>query len=460
MAVYTTELYNVLYSNLTEEEKRHVNPMNISDIPYIVKKAIPRTFFYFPIWDDKYRDVLCSKICTHYYFREIGMETPAIFIFRLNNKLNEIMPYYNELYKTLITKYEQLAGIDFFEDYVGKKDRDDVSMKIVDTVTDTSDNTKGASSENTSRDNEFSEHTDTVSGARGKATEEQESNETESSEKTVTDTAHEEGSESSNKHYSDKDGKTKEHDRTEKVTKDDTGKRTDNLEDETTFNITDKHEGTDTVTRDATDINRFSDTPQGGIALALADDNAWLTNLTHDKQHSVETTLYNSSTKRTGTETIAHTGTQGNVLNSTTSTTAHSDDTESGTRSGDESVTGSSTSETTTTESSTNSGNKEAKAVKTSSTEDNTSGNETRSGTGRDTGTKNLTNTNEYISRVVSGISDNSTLNSLENNIYTIHRHGFNNPNVIDAILKWRDGLVNIDMMVINDLKTLFMTIY
>lgn len=53
----------------------------------------------YPIFDENYRNTLNSNILNHYYENEIGFETPALFRFYLNQKLNEIMPYYNELYK-------------------------------------------------------------------------------------------------------------------------------------------------------------------------------------------------------------------------------------------------------------------------------------------------------------------------------------------------------------------------
>lgn len=54
----------------------------------------------YPIFDEDYRIGLNDKIINHFYFREIGFETAAQFAFYLRRTMNEIMPYYNELYKT------------------------------------------------------------------------------------------------------------------------------------------------------------------------------------------------------------------------------------------------------------------------------------------------------------------------------------------------------------------------
>lgn len=53
----------------------------------------------YPIFDENYRETLNNNILYHYYENEIGFETAPLFRFYLNQKLNEIMPYYNELYK-------------------------------------------------------------------------------------------------------------------------------------------------------------------------------------------------------------------------------------------------------------------------------------------------------------------------------------------------------------------------
>lgn len=57
----------------------------------------------YPIFDEAYRETLNTKILNHYYLNEIGFETPELFKFYLNNKLNEIMPYFNTLYKKQTT---------------------------------------------------------------------------------------------------------------------------------------------------------------------------------------------------------------------------------------------------------------------------------------------------------------------------------------------------------------------
>lgn len=64
----------------------------------------------YPIFDEAYRDQLNAKIIDHYWFREIGMETPGLFKRFLRRRLNEVMPYYNELYKTTMAEFDPLAN--------------------------------------------------------------------------------------------------------------------------------------------------------------------------------------------------------------------------------------------------------------------------------------------------------------------------------------------------------------
>lgn len=68
-----------------------------------IKSLIDNNFDFkmdsYPIFDENYRQTLNQNILYHYYENEIGFETAPLFRFYLNQKLNEIMPYYNELYK-------------------------------------------------------------------------------------------------------------------------------------------------------------------------------------------------------------------------------------------------------------------------------------------------------------------------------------------------------------------------
>lgn len=69
----------------------------------------------YPIFDECHRKELNQKILEHYYFREIGAETPDRFNFYLRRKMNEIMPYYNQLYISEMIKFDPMAS-DYFSE--------------------------------------------------------------------------------------------------------------------------------------------------------------------------------------------------------------------------------------------------------------------------------------------------------------------------------------------------------
>lgn len=64
----------------------------------------------YPIYDESYRVTLNNKLLNHYMFNEIGTETANRFKFYLNRALNEIMPYYNQLYESALLSIEPLLN--------------------------------------------------------------------------------------------------------------------------------------------------------------------------------------------------------------------------------------------------------------------------------------------------------------------------------------------------------------
>lgn len=91
-----------------------------------IKSLIDNNFDFkmdsYPIFDENYRDTLNQNILYHYYENEIGFETASLFRFYLNQKLNEIMPYYNELYKAqkkLIDENLLLNNVNLKEQLIG-----------------------------------------------------------------------------------------------------------------------------------------------------------------------------------------------------------------------------------------------------------------------------------------------------------------------------------------------------
>lgn len=73
-----------------------------TQLRYIIEMGFDLGLKDYPIFDETYRDVLNKKLINHYYFREIGFETAEFFKRFLNRSMNEIMPYYNQLYESVI----------------------------------------------------------------------------------------------------------------------------------------------------------------------------------------------------------------------------------------------------------------------------------------------------------------------------------------------------------------------
>lgn len=65
-----------------------------------------------PFFDEEYRSVLCQKILKHYYLREICCETVGIWTLWMNTRLEEIMPYYNQLYESAKIEFNPMHNVD------------------------------------------------------------------------------------------------------------------------------------------------------------------------------------------------------------------------------------------------------------------------------------------------------------------------------------------------------------
>lgn len=65
------------------------------------------TFF-----DESYRSVLCKKILKRYYTREIGCETVGLWKLWMNERLESVMPYYNQLYKSELIEFNPMNDVD------------------------------------------------------------------------------------------------------------------------------------------------------------------------------------------------------------------------------------------------------------------------------------------------------------------------------------------------------------
>lgn len=83
-----------------------------TELRYLIENNFDLGLKNYPIFDENYRETLNNKIINHYYFREIGFETAELFKRYLNTTLNEIMPYYNQLYKSELLEFNPFYNVD------------------------------------------------------------------------------------------------------------------------------------------------------------------------------------------------------------------------------------------------------------------------------------------------------------------------------------------------------------
>lgn len=106
----------------------------------------------YPIFDESYREQLNGKIIEHYWFREIGLETPALFKRFLNRKMNEIMPYYNQLYESTLRKFDPFSNYEMQTTGSSTSDRtENRNAKHNETVRTDAESTTDSSTDGTSR---------------------------------------------------------------------------------------------------------------------------------------------------------------------------------------------------------------------------------------------------------------------------------------------------------------------
>lgn len=112
MSKYTTELRFICETLNGDTESSGYNK-----IQEIIDNTYDKVFsFEYPLFDEAYRSVLEKKIIKHFYTREIAYETYGRWKLALDAKMNEIMPYYNQLYKSELIEFNPLYDVDQYTD--------------------------------------------------------------------------------------------------------------------------------------------------------------------------------------------------------------------------------------------------------------------------------------------------------------------------------------------------------
>lgn len=107
MSKYTTEVRFICESKSGLE-----NSSGADNVDEVIEGAWNKIFTSkVTFFDESYRSVLCQKILKHYYLREICCETVGIWKLWMNERLETIMPYYNQLYESELIKFEPLNDV-------------------------------------------------------------------------------------------------------------------------------------------------------------------------------------------------------------------------------------------------------------------------------------------------------------------------------------------------------------
>ena len=104
MSKYTTELRFICEYEAGLDESAGYNRT-----ASVISEARPKIFsFDYRIFDTAYKPTLETKIIRHFYTREIAVESYGLWKLRLEAKMNEIMPYYNQLYRSALLEFNPL----------------------------------------------------------------------------------------------------------------------------------------------------------------------------------------------------------------------------------------------------------------------------------------------------------------------------------------------------------------
>lgn len=109
MSKYTSELRFICESLSGLSESAGGNSADS-----IIATARPLIFnFPYTLFDPQYKEVLETKILRHFYTREIGLETYGLWKLKLETKLVEILPYYNQLYESELIEFNPMYDVNY-----------------------------------------------------------------------------------------------------------------------------------------------------------------------------------------------------------------------------------------------------------------------------------------------------------------------------------------------------------
>lgn len=136
MAKYTIELRKVIDLFGREEVENWFKSYNLNDFLTAEQIAVIQSQ---NVWS---KDKLARKIVDHYFMREIGFETPALFRHYAKVTMNEIMEEYLLKIYTKFLEYDPLSSVDYVEEYT----------RTIDVASESEGNTDGSSNSTSSNE--------------------------------------------------------------------------------------------------------------------------------------------------------------------------------------------------------------------------------------------------------------------------------------------------------------------
>lgn len=111
MATYTIELRQIIGLYGRDEVESWFSSYELSD--FLTPEQIQQIQKY-NVWT---KEKLAKQIVDHYYMREIGFETPALFAHYAKVTMNELMGSYLLKIYTQFLEYDPLSSVDYTEEY-------------------------------------------------------------------------------------------------------------------------------------------------------------------------------------------------------------------------------------------------------------------------------------------------------------------------------------------------------
>lgn len=108
MSKYTTEVRWFCESKYNGENVEDIDAVIHATYPYILKPKLLNEIF-----DATYYPIIAEKIIRHYYFREIGAETIGLWIYWMNTRFSELLPYYNKLWESALLEFDPFKDVDY-----------------------------------------------------------------------------------------------------------------------------------------------------------------------------------------------------------------------------------------------------------------------------------------------------------------------------------------------------------